>query len=54
MKATNRKKGMESKVKKAIALVLSLMLILTSAAALAEGTLTFSWWGDEARPAPTQ
>lgn len=36
-------------MKKFVALLLAVMLVATSAAALAETNLTFSWWGGDAR-----
>ena len=36
-------------MKKMIACLLTLALALTAVCALAEGSLTFSWWGGDAR-----
>ena len=41
-------------MKKLIACLLTLVMVLTAVAAMAEGTLTFSWWGGDARHAATQ
>ena len=41
-------------MKKLIACLLTVALALTAVAAMAEGTLTFSWWGGDARHEATQ
>ena len=41
-------------MKKLIACVLTLALALTAVCAMAEGSLTFSWWGGDARHEATQ
>ena len=41
-------------MKKMIACLLTLALALTAVCALAEGSLTFSWWGGDARHEATQ
>lgn len=41
-------------MKKLIACLLTMVMVLTAVAAMAEGTLTFSWWGGDARHEATQ
>ena len=41
-------------MKKFIACLLTAVLALTAVAAMAEGSLTFSWWGGDARHEATQ